>query len=425
MNQDSSGGAQEMELTDETKAYLAQLLQQHSGAGPDTITHIQLGDQTLQIQRQEEEEDTEEMKFDSSADLEGSGVVAVSSSAESVVTEQSAERNALEGMVVTAGAREMVNDAPAEEDPSMASMAGVQVVEMEDGQLGRIIHMDESQMLEMAAGGNPAIAGGQIFQMEGGQVIHLDHAQLMAMGGEDGQVVVSAADLVAAVQEQHQQQQDDVQQQQQHQQIVLPSLTVTKRRGIDGQIVVEVEGEDGKLVGLEQMVASQEGGQPVDGAGGLKNEIEENHGLQIAIADQVEENAAITGHGIDTGNRQLLQIVESNPEPADMGSEAVKNENLVEMADGVGEEEDHGTETVAGEMGQIIHAVEQPQAVMEGVHNQTTEVALQESYIVGGDTASVPGMGAIEGEAQALVEASGSNPKELVLEESVDQPGPD
>lgn len=41
VNQDENGTIQEMELTEDTKAHLAQLLQAH-GAGQDTITHIQV-----------------------------------------------------------------------------------------------------------------------------------------------------------------------------------------------------------------------------------------------------------------------------------------------------------------------------------------------------------------------------------------------
>ena len=380
VNQDPSGGAQEMELTEETKAYLAQLLQ-HSGAGSDTITHIQVGDQTLQIQRQEEEEDAEDIKFDPNGEVDGVSVAAVSSSAESVVTaEPTPEQNvvtpgALDGMVVTTSTGEMVNTAVGGEEAEVASLDGVQVVEMEDGQLGRIIHMDEGQMLEMAAGATSAVSSGQIFQMEGGQVIHLDHAQLMAMGGEDGQVVVSAADLVAAVQQQ--QQQHDIHQQHQAQHIeVLPSLTVTKRRGLDGQIVVEVE-EDDKLMGLEQMVVDQDGAQ-LEGESELKHEIEENHGLQIVTSGEDHEGPMVTGQSLETTNEQILQAVVKTVQAGE-GKETVKFSEVVD------ENPSSASGAESSQLVQLIPETEQSQAVggdhCEQVQNQEAEVSLQEGYV--------------------------------------------
>lgn len=371
VNPDSGDNSQEMELTEETKAYLAQFLQQHSAAGQD-ITHIQVGDQTLQIQRQEGEEEPEDIKFDPSADMDGTGVIAVSSSAESMVAAEPITQE--RAVVASAGLEGMVTAAavPGVEEAGIAGMAGVQVVEMEDGQLGRIIHMDESQMLEMAAGANAGIPGGQIFQMEGGQVIHLDHTQLMTMGAEDGHIVVSAADLVAAVQQQQQQHQDDIQQRQRHLE-ALPSVTVTKRRGLDGQIFVEVEGDDGKLMGLD--TAGQIGGEQAQGA--VKSE---SDGLQIAavIPDQTNPIDAVSEQPETTATKgQMLQLPERKLHIAGNETQTEKNEASVKLTD--------SSATGSGQMIQIIRGSEETQVIDEASSKEVKEEISQENFVEGGE----------------------------------------
>ncbi|XP_059171073.1 uncharacterized protein LOC131952446 [Physella acuta] len=231
VNQDENGAIQEMELTEDTKAHLAQLLQAH-GAGQDTITHIQVGDQTLQIQREEDDgstmlddeleqmEGVQDIKFDPQqlAQLTHPGEAVVSKLTASGLVDGSSQLTALHA--VQAG--------------GVVGMEGVQVVEMEGGRLGQIIHMDE----EMGSGVG--------IQMESGQVIHLDQSQLLEM--EEGGRVVVSGDFGS------------------HHMTGLPELKVTKRRGTNGEIVVEVEGQDGQMVDLSQALPHANGeGLEVEG----------------------------------------------------------------------------------------------------------------------------------------------------------------
>lgn len=103
----------------------------------------------------------------------------------------------------------------------VVGMEGVQVVEMDGARLGQIIQMDEE------------LGSGMGIQMESGQVIHLDQSQILEME-RGGPVVVTSGDFVS------------------HHIEGMPELKVHKRRGSNGEIVVEVEGQDGQMMDIGQ-----------------------------------------------------------------------------------------------------------------------------------------------------------------------------
>ncbi|CAG5130426.1 unnamed protein product [Candidula unifasciata] len=265
VNQDENGTMQEMELTDDTKAHLAQLLQAH-GAGQDTITHIRLGDQTLQIQREDGStimgDDSEQMEMIQEIKFDPQQLAELQSHGESVVTKLDPDAlgmsETVENIVQQSQA---VVSAMKAVTSGRAAMEGLQVVEMDGGRLGHIIHMEDGgQVLEMSSG------GAQVIQMESGQVIHLEQSHLDEL--EQGNGVVVSGDFGA------------------HDIEGLSELKVTKRRGSNGEIVVEVEGHDGQMVDLSHIAEAQAGLSSVD----LEISQQNHDDLEVEAEESIQEH---------------------------------------------------------------------------------------------------------------------------------------
>lgn len=221
-----------------------------------------MGDQTLQIQREDEDgsdiigdesnqmEMVQEIKFDPQqlAELQNQGEPVVSKLDPDTLEMSETVGNIVEQSRAVVSAMKAVTS-------GRATVEGLQVVEMEGGRLGHIIQMEEGgQVLEMS----PEVA--QVIQMEGGQVIHLEHGQLEEMEQGNG-IVVSGGFRSQDIGG-------------------LPELRVTKRMGSNGEIVVEVEGQDGQMVDLSQISETQVGLSQSD----LEVNQDTQDGLEVAEA---------------------------------------------------------------------------------------------------------------------------------------------
>lgn len=237
----------------------------------------QLGDQTIQIQREDSDaimgDDSSQMEMVQEIKFDPQQLAELQSHVEPVVAKLDPDALEMSETVenIVEQSRAVVSAMKAVTS-GRAAMEGMQVVEMDGGRLGHIIQMEEAgQVLEMSSG----VA--QVIRMESGQVIHLEQSQLEEL--EQGNGVVVSGDFGA------------------HDLEGLSELKVTKRRGSNGEIVVEVEGQDGQMVDLSHIAEAHAGLTSAE----LEISEENHNDLEVEVAENAKsQHCEVESHEILT-----------------------------------------------------------------------------------------------------------------------------